>query len=102
MLLRAFSKWTRWHQCTYRFALESSTDYKTLAGFAFLWKSKENKLGARQETPDAKRSRRVPGPGKKIGRPWKKPRLTAEEFEAMVQEQSGMCALCSDRAAPVV
>jgi hypothetical protein len=30
------------------------------------------------------------------GRPWKKPRLTAEEFEAMVQEQGGMCALCSE------
>ena len=43
-----------------------------------------------------KGGRRVPGPGKKIGRPWKKPRLTAEEFDAMVQEQSGMCALCSE------
>jgi hypothetical protein len=39
--------------------------------------------------------RRVPGPGKQMGRP-PKPRLTAEEFEAMVQEQGGMCALCSE------
>jgi Recombination endonuclease VII len=30
------------------------------------------------------------------GRPRKKPRLTAEEFEAMVQQQGGMCALCSE------
>jgi len=40
--------------------------------------------------------RRVPGPGKTIGRPRKKPRLTAEEFEAMAQEQGCMCALCSE------
>jgi hypothetical protein len=43
-----------------------------------------------------KGGRRVPGPGKKLGRPRKRLRLTAEEFEAMVQEQSGMCALCSE------
>lgn len=39
--------------------------------------------------------KRVPGPGKQLGRP-PKPRLTAEEFEAMVQEQGGLCALCSE------
>ena len=33
--------------------------------------------------------------GNQGGRP-KKPRLTAEEFEAKVQEQGGMCALCSE------
>jgi len=43
-----------------------------------------------------KGGRRVPGPGKRLGRPRKRLRLTAEEFEAMVQEQSGMCALCSE------
>lgn len=35
------------------------------------------------------------GPGKKLGRP-ARPRLTAEEFEKMIQEQGGMCALCSE------
>jgi Recombination endonuclease VII len=39
--------------------------------------------------------KQVPGPGKRIGRP-SKPGLTAEEFEAMVQEQGGLCALCSE------
>lgn len=39
--------------------------------------------------------KRVPGPGKRLGRPGK-PQLTAEEFEAMVQEQGGTCALCSE------
>ena|SRR5713226_2670849 len=38
---------------------------------------------------------RTAGPGKKIGRPTK-PRLTPEQFEAKVQEQGDMCALCSD------
>ncbi len=39
--------------------------------------------------------RRTPGPGKVIGRPGK-PRLTPEEIEALIQEQRGMCALCSE------
>jgi len=39
--------------------------------------------------------KRVPGPGKRIGRP-RNTRLTTEEFEAMVQEQGGLCALCSE------
>jgi hypothetical protein len=39
--------------------------------------------------------KRVPGPGKRLGRPTE-PRLTVEEFEAMVQEQAGICALCSE------
>ena len=39
--------------------------------------------------------RRVPGPGKQLGRP-QMPRLTVEEFEVMVQEQGGNCALCSE------
>lgn len=39
--------------------------------------------------------KRVAGPGKKLGRS-KKPQLTVDEFEAMVQEQKGLCALCSE------
>lgn len=39
--------------------------------------------------------KREPGPGKQIGRP-KKLQLSAEEFKALVQEQNGLCALCSE------
>jgi len=39
--------------------------------------------------------KRVPGPGKQLGRP-RTSRLTDEEFEAIVQEQGGNCALCSE------
>jgi len=39
--------------------------------------------------------KRVPGPGKQLGRP-RNPQLTAEEFEAMAQEQGAVCALCSE------
>lgn len=37
--------------------------------------------------------RRTAGPGKRIGRP-ALPQLTAEEIEALIQEQGGLCALC--------
>jgi len=74
--------------------LESKPDYKALAGFDFLSKSKEIEPGGDRRDDMPKGARRVPGPGKK--RPWKRPRLTAEEFDAMVQEQSGMCALSSE------
>jgi hypothetical protein len=39
--------------------------------------------------------KRVAGPGKYLGRP-PSARLTAEEFDAMVQEQGDACALCSE------
>jgi len=39
--------------------------------------------------------KRIAGPGKYLGRP-PNARLTAEEFDARVQEQGGMCALCSE------
>ena len=39
---------------------------------------------------------RTAGPGKKLGRPSTTPNLAAEEFEAMVVDQRGMCALCSE------
>jgi len=39
----------------------------------------------------------MPSGGKRAGAGRKPlPRLTPEEFEAMVQEQGGMCALCSE------
>jgi len=39
--------------------------------------------------------KRVPGPGKRIGRT-PHPRLTEEEVDALIQEQGGLCALCSE------
>jgi hypothetical protein len=51
------------------------------------------RLGGDDSMPSG--GKRVPGPGKQLGRP-RRPRLTAEEFEAMLQEQGGNCALCCE------
>jgi|SRR5712691_175218 len=67
-------------------------DYKTLAGFAFLWKSKENKLSARQETPDAKRRPASTGAGKENRTPMEE---TATHGWG-VRGDGSMCALCSE------
>jgi hypothetical protein len=44
----------------------------------------------------ARGGKREPGPGKSIGRPQTTPRLTQDEIDALIQEQGGLCALCSE------